>query len=427
MRGTDIWTSEGYGIQFLGFSQYLTTADAWSKGKLRISESCYIIGNNLSREFSTLVVSIRASTLTSSSFMNIRRRSTVHDLASLRLHPDGSRVQALRNESPSDDPGPSSKSVTNRLARFTSSDTQGNRIALDAGGAVLIKHRTSKKIRVSGRRRRRGKKLAEDSPEPSEGSVDRMDPRESSQPEHPPASEVHMEGDGLTALKDNRAKKKRRFYDDFSFLDAPSRSSPGVLVADGPSPSGLSASQDADMQGRYPHNKTPLPVPSSVREFTPESTSTCSFLLSRTQDLLKCIHHFASEYYAACGCLVNAPKLYRAQRKAREQVKFMRSPTEELDHYDNSYQHDGNRSNNEDFHQGENEGGDDTVMMESNRRQTKRNRSRTKKRPQRDMYRAFDGSALMAIGLAPASFRYLLQLLIANFQACCYKSTSGIW
>jgi hypothetical protein len=59
------------------------------------------------------------------------RLSTVYDYSSLRIHPDGSRVnQSLRNLRP-------------RIAKVSVQDPRGNWIARDAGGsAIVARHRT---------------------------------------------------------------------------------------------------------------------------------------------------------------------------------------------------------------------------------------------------------------------------------------------
>ena len=61
--------------------------------------------------------------------MSIRRKSTAHDLATLRLHPDGSRVQQ------------SSVNARHRTAGSTVVDPRGNWIAKDAGGKSSVKTR----------------------------------------------------------------------------------------------------------------------------------------------------------------------------------------------------------------------------------------------------------------------------------------------
>ena len=62
-----------------------------------------------------------------------RRRSTVHDFSTLRLHPDGSRV-AINSPTRSDH---------DSRTRKTGRDARGNRIARDAAGLGVVPKRTA--------------------------------------------------------------------------------------------------------------------------------------------------------------------------------------------------------------------------------------------------------------------------------------------
>ena len=62
-----------------------------------------------------------------------RRRSTVHDLSTLRLHPDGSRV-AIHS--------PTRVDLRSSRMRNTGRDTRGNRVARDAAGLGAVPKRT---------------------------------------------------------------------------------------------------------------------------------------------------------------------------------------------------------------------------------------------------------------------------------------------
>lgn len=61
-----------------------------------------------------------------------RRRSTVHDFSTLRLHPDGTRVPI--NSAPR-------AGLHDRRTRNTGRDTRGNRIARDAAGLGVVPKR----------------------------------------------------------------------------------------------------------------------------------------------------------------------------------------------------------------------------------------------------------------------------------------------
>jgi hypothetical protein len=62
-----------------------------------------------------------------------RRRSTVHDFSTLRLHPDGSRV-AIHS--------PTRIDLRDPRMRNTGRDTRGNRVARDAAGLGVVLKRT---------------------------------------------------------------------------------------------------------------------------------------------------------------------------------------------------------------------------------------------------------------------------------------------
>jgi hypothetical protein len=62
-----------------------------------------------------------------------RRRSTVHDFSTLRLHPDGSRV-AIHS--------PARIDLRDSRMRNTGRDTRGNRVARDAAGLGAVPKRT---------------------------------------------------------------------------------------------------------------------------------------------------------------------------------------------------------------------------------------------------------------------------------------------
>lgn len=110
--------------------------------------------------------------------MTTRRRTTVYDLADLRLHPDGSRVQQ------------SSESNLRAGARHSAStvqDSRGNWVASDAGGSA----RVVKRKKVSTRKTRS---------QDSDGE------------------EIEVSGE-LPPLKHHSALKKIAFEQDMTFLD----------------------------------------------------------------------------------------------------------------------------------------------------------------------------------------------------------------
>lgn len=112
-----------------------------------------------------------------------RRLNTVWDLSSLRLHPDGSRVeQSSRNSRP-------------RTSRTSVQDSRGNWFARDAGGLGVI------------RRYRKARQELED------GECINLDDG---------GSEPSGSKGKAKRKRDGRAEKRRKFVHDFSFLANPS-------------------------------------------------------------------------------------------------------------------------------------------------------------------------------------------------------------
>jgi len=107
-----------------------------------------------------------------------RRRSSAYDFASLRLHPDGTRVSQS-----------SSTNRNPRNSRLTLQDSRGNWIARDAAGLTTVP------------KYRRVRQLAQDEEQGSSSSSGKKRKANGKKP-------------------DPRAVKRRKFYDDFEFLTA---------------------------------------------------------------------------------------------------------------------------------------------------------------------------------------------------------------
>ncbi|KAL5487521.1 hypothetical protein ACEPAI_5629 [Sanghuangporus weigelae] len=314
--------------------------------------------------------------------MNIRRRSTVHDLATLRLHPDGSRVQSGK-ASESKIRVSRRSSQARRRACNIGRDVHGNRIALDAGGTSRIKERRS---------------AVTSSFEDTEGEdsgkaeikahqeTDTIAGRSSEGGENAGAS------DGAETVKGQRAKKRKKFYEDFSFLIGLQTNPPGFVVSELASISNAVSPSQHVIRSEAAHSQPILPVPSS--------------------DLLKCVHHFASEYYTSYGCLYNAPKAAReatkirklarlrkaAARKASQRVidedtKGLESSDASVNGSDGNVNEIGNKADRIE------DSGRDGGTRGGTAGPRKRRKTSSKDMPRRDMYRAFDGSALMTIGM----------------------------
>ncbi|KAK0190351.1 hypothetical protein F5146DRAFT_550248 [Armillaria mellea] len=245
-----------------------------------------------------------------------RRRTTVYDFSSLRVHTDGTRVEQ-----------------TNRNRRLishknTARDSRGNWTARDAAGQWQVK------------RRRRNSS----SSEPDEGKG-KQKALESSEEEHA----------NVEKRETKRAEKRRKFVEDFSFLD--------------------------------------VDVPPSYQ--VQENDPVFSYFSAPSSDLLKCVHHFASVYYSERGQLLNASKPYRLERKARQMKRLAKAKREESNDDRDPLDEDGHLQDTEQRTADEEES-DDKEARPRRRGQKPKNLIGVSKR---DMYKLMDGTALMAIGI----------------------------
>ncbi|KAK0230175.1 hypothetical protein IW262DRAFT_1521264 [Armillaria fumosa] len=247
-----------------------------------------------------------------------RRRTTIYDFSSLRVHTDGTRVeQTNRNRRP----------VSHKN---TAQDSCGNWTARDAAGQWQVK------------RRRRNS-----SPSEPDGGKGKQKALESSEEEHAIVQKRETK----------RAEKRRKFVEDFSFLDV-----------DVPAPVILGAVQEND------------PV--------------FSYFSAPSSDLLKCVHHFASAYYSERGQLLNASKLYRLERKTRQMKQLAKAKRAEANDDRDPLDEDGHLQDTEQPAADEEEP-DDKEARPRRRGQKPKNLIGVSKR---DMYKLMDGTALMAMG-----------------------------
>ncbi|KJA29554.1 hypothetical protein HYPSUDRAFT_50142 [Hypholoma sublateritium FD-334 SS-4] len=338
------------------------------------------------------------------------RLSTVFDFAALRLRPDGTRV-------PQQPPARATVAVQDARARW---------IARDAGGSARI---------LKLRRRGKGARAEEEDAGAEEIDISRELARG-----HPagdegggadadaPSDEDEDEGPSRKRKARRRATgpaaKRRRFEADFDFLapQPPVRS----VSAEGSAP---------------PQTQTPAAENGVLAEPSP--------------DLLKSIHRFASEFYSERGQLLNVSRQYRAERKqarlARQQRKASqskgkekasgsKSPTPSSDESqegsDDGSESDEDEDENEeggeigkkdgskkkgkrkeeledegedsaDESSGDEEEADEagTEEAETAKRRPKTKRRRRSGKPKilpplvTDMYKVFEGSALMVLGM----------------------------
>ncbi|EJD01711.1 uncharacterized protein FOMMEDRAFT_158865 [Fomitiporia mediterranea MF3/22] len=319
---------------------------------------------------------------------------TIHDLASLRLHPDGSRVQAHSGSSKHRQNDISSesniKARTTRRTRQTTRDRQENWIALDAGGTASIKQRRCATLPREKRAEENAEGLVEDKADDAEVHVRSVENSAGRQLNRraPFLEEDTGAIDGVEPVKDSRTKKRRKFYHDFSFLDPLRTSSPEFLSSVRASSSRATSPSQNVIEGDQPLTRLKLPAPSS--------------------DLLKCIHYYASEYYTARGCLFDAPAESRRATKARKHEKLRNAVAEDsgqvvlgenisrLDSDGSGHPSDGS---DDDADKRSEKDGDGKASRRQPVGLKKGKRQKLKEIPRRDMYKAFDGSALMAIGM----------------------------
>lgn len=121
--------------------------------------------------------------------------------------------------------------------------------------------------------------------------------------------------------------------------------------------------------------------------------------LMSCQDLLKCIHYFASTYYSEMGQLRDSSKEYRREKKLRRLRKLERLAAHTAAKLRPSLQqnHVAQNENNEASSSEEESSGTDE---KSNAGKAKKVSKRRQAKPLvgTDMYKIFDGSALMTIG-----------------------------
>ncbi|KAI0340823.1 hypothetical protein BDW22DRAFT_1333698 [Trametopsis cervina] len=289
-----------------------------------------------------------------------KRRSTVHDLASLRLHPDGTKVAN------------SDSNLQPRRAKYSTRDARGNWIAQDAGGLGRVKTRRS----------------AQKNKDPESEDQESFGLSVAEKGKGRATDNHAQEGQDLDeeeyVPRDARAKKKLTFQHDLAFLDPPGRDD---SVSRGHS--GSSVALALESCASHTANSG-IPQPSS--------------------DLLKCIHYFASTYYAEMGQLRDSSRDHRREKKRRKLERSEASsstrvarPGKKINGVDGAYD-EASSSSSEDS---ENE----TLEAEEQRaKRVSTDKSGVGRRKRRirtetahadvDMYKICDGSALMAIGNA---------------------------
>ena len=285
-----------------------------------------------------------------------RRVTTVHDRAALRVHPNGTRVTA-------------------RESRYATEDLRGNRIAVNAGGTGNVKKR----------RRAAASDVGSEPLEEFDIETDEYQPSEKSSSTDSWAGTVEGEseeggGKRKRRKKDTRRMKQSQFYRNFDF----------VLGG-------------TDETGTVPAFDDPL-LPSSVGwVFIPIRFPTNSM----GQDLLKCLHRFAAEYYSNKGQLIDATRIVRQKKRDKMNSGTGNRPSPRSTV--------GSTSGEESDNSGVGIAPTPSAML-----QTPRQKEQQEVGLVKDMYKMFDGSALVALGRNPL----VNSLLAAECDAQEFSCTS---
>ena len=266
-----------------------------------------------------------------------KRVTTIHDRAALRVHPDGTRA------------------VT-RESGYATQDLRGNWIAVNAGGAGNVKKR--KRAAVS-----------DDETEPQEEFDIETDEYQQSESQCISTDscvwevEDESEGEGRKhkrRKKDPRTIKRAQFYQNFDFIPGGEH---GVETT--------------------PTSNGPL-LPSSVSCW--RFLVLCSADTLTEQDLLKCLHHFAAKYYSEKGQLIDASRIARQKKRARMSVDLAGSRSSSRSTADSISGEEVDSSRT------------DIVPASPATLQTPKQKGRQGADLIKDMYKMFDGSALVALG-----------------------------
>ncbi|KAF8806078.1 hypothetical protein BYT27DRAFT_7191380 [Phlegmacium glaucopus] len=263
------------------------------------------------------------------------RLSTVFDYSDLRLHPDGTRVYQK------------STNLRPQITKVAVQTSRNNWIARDAGG-----------LAKTPKFRKKIKETSQDSQ--GEEEFVRVETET-----HSPKPKDEGRKKRKTKRFDGRKAKRQEFLENYDYLNRDASTSSNLASEAG-------------------------------TKYVPDEPSS---------DLLKCIHRYASEYYTQSGQLLNSSREYRKQRKIRRDIKKAQGRTKISISPTNSRtpspNHDSLGSESDistrdgDY---DNEGGSKLDKGKEKEKAPRKGRQRTAKQ-YRDMYKVFDGSAIMAIGM----------------------------
>lgn len=185
-----------------------------------------------------------------------KRRSTVHDLTSLRLHPDGTKVKnAETNLKP-------------RKAKYATKDAKGNWIAQDAGGLGRVKTRrmAAKQVRSGDEAQEHHLETKDGLPAVAKGKHRAVETD----------FDVELEEDDEYVVKDSRAKRRKAFAGDLGFLNSQDASFASTRA------NSVASDEDATASAV---NRLSLPSSVSSQVRTTRSTSRLSVGLAQMHSL----------------------------------------------------------------------------------------------------------------------------------------------
>jgi hypothetical protein len=266
-----------------------------------------------------------------------RRLTTVHDRAALRVHPNGTRVTA-------------------RESSYATKDLRGNQIAINAGGTGNVK-------------KRKRAAISDDDSEPLEEfntETDEYQPSETPSSTDSCAGSVEGESEEEDRKRKRRKKDTRRikqseFYKNFDF------------VLGGKNETGAVSGSDDRL------------LPSSVGWVFIHIWRSTNTLMK--QDLLKCLHYLAAKHYSDEGQLIDTTRIARQKKRSKMNAGTGGSS--------------GSRSTAGSISGEESEsdnGGVDVPPTSSTMLQPPKQKGQQGAGLVKDMYKMFDGSALVALG-----------------------------
>ncbi|KAK1228097.1 hypothetical protein PQX77_008868 [Marasmius sp. AFHP31] len=267
------------------------------------------------------------------------RKSTVYDLTSLRLHPDGTRVLLTENNR------------RLRVSKYSVQDSRGNWIATDAGGSGHVTRYRA--LREGGRERA------------DEDVEDELESRTADE-------------EGL--LKDYRAKKRRKFQHDFDFI---SSSPVPRLESSFPESNGT---EDND-----------LPLPSSDL-LKCIHYMTCHFYHERGQLLNSSREFRKQKKMRRLAKLRQSTKVTEDAEDDEENEDESDSDLDEEDH-DTDSDEDDRPTQPSGPEEVKDSDEDDEEKEERKSSTSAMKKQKRERNPVIDMYRTMNGSALMALGM----------------------------